>query len=648
LCGVTGIVSNSSRYNTERNKEKWLPQLNQMIQAIQHRGKDGSGFYIDDQGICFLGHTRLSILDLRSVANQPMCSDDGRFVISFNGEIYNYKELRILLEKEGIKFRTNSDTEVLLYSYQVLGKNCLDKLRGIFAFAIWDNLTRKLFAARDHLGVKPFYWFYQKIEGEDVFLFASELKAILSNSFVDRKINLNAFYNYLSFYSINPPDSLIKNIYQLEPGNFLELDSVGLNIEKYWDLQKFKTNEELKDLSQIKTKLREKLLQTIDLQMRSDVDVGAFLSGGLDSATIVGLMSQVTDKKVHTFNISFGAEGQYIDESKLAKNVAIKFGCQHHEVKVSSKEFKDSFEDFIIAIDQPSGDGINSFFVSKFTAQHVKVALCGLGGDEVFLGYRYFQDLVKQQSYQKHFLKNKFLPAFSCFYNNNRLFRSFAYRNKMNFLKFWPAQKEDFYFKSRTLFDAKEQRKLLKNAFVYEPKPWQKFVKNIFDAEKDSLNAFSKAELCWYTPGILLRDSDATSMASTLEVRVPFLDHELVEFLVQIPSQFKIHLNQKVNKPLLANLFDNLLPEQILTYPKRGFEMPIGFWLQDCFSKELDDLRNVRWLNRNQVDKLLSQFNKDPKQYLKVWSLIVLNSWLQEYKVEFACEQEKNFVCSSW
>ncbi len=628
MCGIAGIINFSSE--SVNQKEKNISNLRKMSQSISHRGRDGEGEFFNETSNCFLAHRRLSILDLSSSADQPMRSLDNRFSIIFNGEIYNFKEIKIELEKLDIQFKTTSDTEVLLYAYQVWGRECLKKLRGIFSFAIWDDLNKKLFAARDHLGVKPFYWFYNN--NDKLFLFASELKAILSNVNVKKNINLQAIDQYLSFYSVNPPQTLIQDIFQLESGHYLEFSVDGLKIEKYWDLQDFKTDESLQDLNQIKSNLREKLLQVTELQMRSDVDVGAFLSGGLDSATIVGLMSKLTDKKIHTFNISFGNEGSYIDESGLAKKVASKFNCNHHEVKIGASEFKSNFEEFIKAIDQPSGDGINSFLVSKFTAQHVSVALSGLGGDEVFLGYRYFQDLKNLQNFQSSKIKRKFLPAISKLYKNNKYFRSFAYRNKLDFLKFWPAQKDELYFNGRTLFPENEKQKLLTFNLKNEIKSYGA-IKTIFSSEKDTLNAFSKAELSWYTPGMLLRDCDATSMFSTLEVRVPFLDHKLVEFLLTVPSAFKIQKNQKINKPLLANLFDDLLPPEILTYPKHGFEMPIGFWLKEKFAYELNDLKTVSWLNKNYVEFLLNQFNQNPREYLKVWSLLVLNNWLREYNI---------------
>ncbi|MFH1643568.1 MAG: asparagine synthase C-terminal domain-containing protein, partial [bacterium] len=361
------------------------------------------------------------------------------------------------------------------------------------------------------------------------------------------------------------------------------------------------------------------------------------------------------DKKIHTFNISFGNEGNYIDESSLAKKVASKFNCNHHEVKINSTEFKNNFHDFIRSIDQPSGDGINSFLVSKFTAQHVSVALSGLGGDEVFLGYRYFQDLKNLQSFQASKIKRKFLPAMFKLYKNNKYFRSFAYKNKLDFLKFWPAQKDELYLNNRRLFNEAEKRGLLGNVLKNEivrlvlpvrrsfgeggsvvegcERSNENKIQEIFKTELDELNAFSKAELSWYTPGMLLRDCDATSMFSTIEVRVPFLDHKLVEFLLTVPSEFKIYKNQKINKPLLANLFDDLLPSEILTYPKHGFEMPIGFWLKEEFGAELNDLKSVSWLNKNYVESLLDQFNQNPREYLKIWSLFVLKNWLQEYKI---------------
>ena len=427
--------------------------------------------------------------------------------------------------------------------------------------------------------------------------------------------------------------TFLENVFALMPGHFIEFKDGKLTIERYWDLQKICTEDNCDDLKRVKEQVREKLSEAVGLRMRADVPVGAFLSGGIDSATIVGLMSRMTNMPIKTFSIGFGEEGKYINELPLAKLVAQKFGCDHHELKIDGQFLKKNFDGFIKAIDQPSGDGINSYLISKVASNHVKVALSGLGGDEVFLGYRYFQDLTRLDNWKNSFSRRRLLPFLSYLFNKNRFFRSFAYRNKMEFVRFFGQRDSDLYLESRQLFSEEEKLNLVKDRkfLNFNTLEDAKALLNpIFESKIDELNAFSKAELCWYAPGMLLRDADATSMASTLEVRFPFLDRGLVELLLRIPSKHKIHLNQKINKPLLSSLFKDLLPEEVLKFPKHGFEMPIGFWLLEHFSKELDELENVNWLNGKCVNLLVRDLKRNPKNYLKVWSLLVLHHWLSQ------------------
>jgi len=628
VCGIAGIVSHSKNSS---HVDRFKSDLYKMTTAIEHRGRDGEGHLADERGGCFLGHRRLSIIDLSEGGRQPMATPDGRYRIVFNGEIYNYKELAEDLEREGVSFSSKSDTEVLLYGYLVWNRDCLNKFRGMFAFAVWDSFEKKLFAARDHLGIKPFYWFLKNDSEDKVFAFASELKAFKNVSFLEKRLNFKALFHYLSFYSLNPPMTFWENVFALMPGHFIEFKDGQLTIERYWDIKKICTEDRYDDQEGVKEQVREKLSEAVGLRMRADVTVGAFLSGGIDSATIVGLMSRMASRPIKTFSIGFGKEGKYINELPIAKVVAQKFGCDHHELKIDGQFLKKNFDGFIKAIDQPSGDGINSYLISKVASDHVKVALSGLGGDEVFLGYRYFQDLIRLANWQNSSYRKRLLPFLACGFKKSRLFRSFAYRNKMEFVRFFGKRDADLYLESRRLFSVEEKLNLVKD------RKWlgfdtsegaRKFLNPIFESKMDHLNSFSKAELCWYVPGMLLRDADATSMAFTLEMRFPFLDRGLVELLLGIPSRHKIHLNQKINKPLLANLFKDLLPEEVLRFPKHGFEMPIGFWLLEYFSKELNELENVNWLNGRYVSLLIRDLKKNPKNYLKVWSLLVLHRWL--------------------
>jgi len=635
MCGIAGIVVSSKNGLSNEQKKILEQDIHSMTDVISHRGKDSGNYFIDDNGQCFLGHRRLSIIDLSEQASQPMTSFDGRFQIIFNGEIYNYNEIAEELKSFGIKFSTQSDTEVLLQAYIKWGKDCLNKLRGMFSFAIWDSLNKKLFAARDHLGKKPFYWFCGQADFGKIFAFSSELKSFSKLSFYKKELNLDAVDEYLSFYSINSPDTFFKNIFSLEPAHFLQYCDENLITQRFWDLRDINLNDSL-NFDEIKDRTKNILEESVRLRMRADVSVGAFLSGGFDSATIVGLMSNLTNLPVKTFSIGFEKEGDYINELSLAAMVAKKFGCDHRGFIVTGEQFRKAFDNFIYYIDQPSGDGVNGFLISQFASQHVKVALSGLGGDEVFLGYKYFEDLLKLKTFN-----NKLGFFLAYLFKYNKYFRSFAYRYNLQFLRFYGLKDKDIYLQMRSLFLNDEKNLLVNNKSILKNRYLEKasvLLDKIFDLDSlyDQLNAFSKAELSWYTPGMLLKDSDVTAMAFTLEVRVPFLDKQLVEFLLSVSGKHKTYLGQKYNKPLLVDLFEDLLPKELLNFPKHGFEMPVGFWIIKYFQKELKELENLSWLNKSYVEKLICDFKRNPKNYLRVWSLIVLNKWLQSNNFEIS------------
>ena len=631
MCGIVGLVDASGKIQESSHSERLSYDIRQMLSKIEHRGRDGEGIYQDSTGVCFLGHRRLSIIDTSSASAQPMSITDGRYVITFNGEIYNYRELTGELKAQGIELTSTGDTEVLLQGYRLWGKDVLKKLRGMFAFAIWDRQEKKLFMARDHVGIKPIYWFYSKNLGEELFGFASELKALLALPYSQKKISKQALTHYLQYHFVRPPLTMIEDIFALEPGCYLELQGTELTIQKYWDLFSCKTYEQ-GTYKGIVARVKEALQESVALHLRADIPVGAFLSGGLDSSALVALASQQTDIPLNTFSVGFGREGAYLDETELAEIVAKKYGCKHQKLIIQGNFLKNNFPAFIAAIDQPSADGLNSYLVSMAAGSEVRVALSGLGGDELFLGYRYFKDLAKMQDWQESSFKRMFLPAFSYGYQQSAVMRSLAYKNNMNFLKFWPARQDDLYLKGRTLFSQEELARLvprsLRSEMQYDD------LSELFSTETDFLNGFSKAELAWYTPGVLLRDADATGMASTLEVRFPFLDVELIELMLSIPGSYKVQPNQNVNKPLLVAALEDILPRELFTMPKRGFEMPVGFWLVNNFTRELRALNATPWLSTELTNRLLEQFYKDPRSYLKVWSLLVLKHWINHHQLE--------------
>lgn len=636
MCGIVGFFDGGNKLEREQSHQRLSSELATMALALEHRGQDGQGLYVSPSQQCYLGHRRLSILDRTHASDQPMQSADGRYVITFNGEIYNYKELAVELKKEGVVFITSGDTEVLLYAYIRWGIAALNKLRGMFAFAIFDNQTKKLFLARDQLGIKPLYWFFNQIEGIKLFGFASEIKAILATQQSQKKINRQALAHYLQYHFVKAPLTMVEDIFALEPGHYIELDTQSFKIQKYWDIATFATDVVVNEPQMLVQKVRMALHDSVSLHLRSDIPVGAFLSGGLDSSALVALATEQTSIPLKTFSVGFGKEGAYLDETELALMVAKKYGCDHQKLVIDGKFLRNNFDAFIGSIDQPSGDGLNSYLVSRAAGAEVRVALSGLGGDELFLGYRYFHDLAKMQSWQESLVKRMFLPALSYGYKQSSLMRGLAYKNNMDFLKFWPARQDSFYLKNRSLFSAEEVHRLLPRVLRYEGASLthDQLLETMFMQEKDFLNGFSKAELSWYTPGVLLRDADATGMASTLEVRFPFLDIPLLKLMLSIPGSYKVQADQKTNKPLLVAALGNRLPQELVQAPKRGFEMPVGYWLVNNFTRELRSLPTTPWLSTETVNRLLEQFYKNPKSYMKVWSLMVLKQWITHHQLE--------------
>ncbi|MFC1854311.1 asparagine synthase (glutamine-hydrolyzing) [Candidatus Dependentiae bacterium] len=610
MCGIAGIIKEPFDQNIG------VEVLHKMLDAIEHRGKDGSGVFQDNSGGCFLGHRRLSIIDLSQDASQPMESSDGRFLITFNGEIYNYIELA---KEFGLKGEFG-DTRVLLESFKRWGKDCLTRLRGMFAFAVWDTEKREFFCARDHMGIKPLYWWKNEIDSKNL-IFSSEIKAILASGLVEKVICEKALKEYLRFYCVHPPRTIIKNVFSLPAGHSLTFSvEQGVSISRWYDLSEISVDKNL-DYKESVFGVRETFLDSVDVHLRSDVPVGLFLSGGIDSSALAGAMakSRYIDK-FHTFSIGFDECGSYLDESKVAKIVSNKVGAEHHSVRLKAKDLRKNFEDFIRAIDQPSGDGLNTFFVSKIASDYVKVALSGLGADELFFGYRYMRELPRMINWSRK-LYGKLLIKFLRIAGKLPLGKSLLQRLGTSFARFSGGFR-DIYLGYRSIreIDFEENCDF----------------ERIFGSFDDELNCFSKAEFEFYTAPMLLRDTDSVSMAHTLEVRVPFLDKELMRRVIKIPGKFKLQPKQSPKK-IFVEAMQDILSREVLGLPKRGFEMPVGLWLKDEFKSEIQNLEalNFSALRRENISEEIEQFYANPRCYLKVWSLIVLKAWADMFGVEF-------------
>lgn len=564
-----------------------------------------------------------------------MSNRDGSIWIVYNGEVYNFRALREELKAKGYVFTSDSDTEVILALYEVYGVDMIHKLRGMFAFGIWDSRKQQLFLVRDRLGIKPlFYAPYQK-----GLLFASELRGIVSNGLISKTLNEQALKSYLSFGSVEDPLTIYESIQSLLPGHFLVCSENELKIQKYWDLTFPEIYAQKSEQAWVE-ELRSVLSESIEMRMISDVPLGAFLSGGLDSTGVVGVMHDRSSQPVETYSLGFDMGQDEYDERHFAKQAAEYYGCYHTESCVSLQEIMDTLPHFILSMGQPSVDGLNSFLVSKLTREGVTVALSGLGADELFGGYTSFRFVDRLARFGPFTDK---LPGFFA-----NLARS-ANRRLPDPLRsnwYWMGATGvlgrfeyvgDAYRTIRTLMADDVMKNLtqgLAGDMAHES------VTSIDTADYlHPLNAVSLLELTGYMRNTLLRDIDQMSMAHSLEVRVPFLDHVLVEFVAQIPPELKF--KECGSKYLLVEALRDILPPFVIDRRKSGFNLPYDLWLRhpkmremvaELFSKEA--LKKQSLLNYESVQKLIQRFydskpSKSKNYYLcqKVWQIFVLQYW---------------------
>ena len=627
MCGITGIIGN------QLNTSVYQTAIQKMTDAIAHRGPNSQGLWHDDT--CFLGHRRLSIIDLSEAGNQPFISQDGRYIMIYNGELYNYKDLKFELQRaeHGSKnipyiFKTNTDTEVILASYLRWGTNCMKRFNGMFAFAIWDTVEKKLLIARDRLGVKPLYYQYKN----NTLVFASEIRALIKSEIVDKKINPSAAAEYVQYATVHAPNTILQDVLMLMPGHFLELQHNVLSISSYWNINDYTTAKQ--DLSYKETcnQVTDLLTASVERRLVADVPFGAFLSGGIDSSAIVGLMSKVSSEKIQTFNISFD-EGEF-SEAKYAKQISQKFNTQHHEIKLTPTDFLKQLPEALAAIDHPSGDGPNSYIVSKATKQAgITMALSGLGGDELFAGYDIFKRFYELE--KKSWLN--IVPAKSLvgkFIASQK--KSVQGDKTSEILALDTISGYQAYPINRKLFNQKDYHSLLKNKYNDSNFIFNR-IKNSKTDKNHILSRVSLYEIETYMQNVLLRDADQMSMAVALEVRVPFLDYQLVEFALGIKDEYKY---PHTPKKLLIDALGDLLPNEIVNRPKMGFTLPWKEWLKDDLRDFCEDnmiqFSKRTFVNRESVLIIWNRFlNNDPKiAWSRIWHLVVLNHWINTHDID--------------
>ncbi len=615
MCGISAIIH---PIETHRIRET----LDCMNNSMHHRGPDADGIYINEK--IGLGHRRLSIIDPENSANQPMLSRNKKWVVAFNGEIYNYVELKAN-ELQGVYFQTESDTEVILELFQKYGVECLPKLRGMFAFVLHNIETAETYVVRDRYGMKPLYYSMQK---NGCFI-ASELRALLASDFIPRKLNRTALEEYIETQTVCAPNTLIENVQLLEAGHYLHFNKKETTKHCYYRLLD-DTSYELSDKTNTQELLRSTLRESVAQHMRADVPFGAFLSGGIDSSLLVGLMSEIRTEKINTFQISF--EEEAFDERKYAQLVAKKFGTDHHEINLSANEFLKDIPSAIASIDFPSGDGPNTYAVSKAAKKAgITVAISGLGGDELFAGYPVFQYM---QSIEKSFiLKLSYPLRKSASVALNAISSSRSLRKKAEMLGLQKANLASAYPLVRNVWKAGELIPRTTKHFEIENN-----FNFIFEKNAPLLNRVSAAEIESYMQHVLLRDSDQMSMAHSLEIRVPFLDHTVVELATHLSTNLK---NPTSAKKFLTETFADLLPHEVVNRKKMGFTLPWSVWmkneLRDFTEEGFNELYKQDVINEEVLRKAWSKFvlDSEEKSFISFWHLSVLGHWMKNNRITF-------------
>ncbi len=631
MCGIFGIVARNAR----------IPEgvLESATRSLAHRGPDDSGTILlrDQIGVPMeigLGNCRLAILDLSPLGHQPMHDPKTGSWIVYNGEIYNFRDVREELERAGQIFISHSDTEVLLHAYAHWGEACLQKFRGMFAFAIWDAHLHRLFLARDPMGIKPLYF----AQTDQYFLFASEVRTLLGTGLVPRRVAPAGLANFLTFGSAYDPLTLIEGVHALAAGHMLTWQDGTIQQSCYWDLIDEEENKNAEVGAQgerrVFQQLQPLLEESVRLQLVSDVPVGVFLSGGIDSSALVSVLSR-GGVSPSTFSIVF-REAEF-SESKYSRLVAKQFHTDHHEIAVSQKDVLSSIPDALGAMDLPTTDGVNTFFVSREARRAgVKVALSGLGGDEIFAGYSNFRTVPHMERFAQlwnlvpRLFRNPIADAFSALTppnDQNRKLLSLARDN---------GRIAHPYFLSRMLFTPEQRDRLFplgelstKLAAASQDLSLRRALR------LDPINRVSYLESRCYMLNTLLRDSDFMSMSQGLEVRVPLIDHLLAKTVLALPGRTKLN---RTPKKLLVDALAGSLPDEIVHRPKRGFTLPFEHWMREELRPEIEPVLNAKrisggplhgLLDGNEAARVWADFLSRTVSWSRPWALYVLQRWCE-------------------
>jgi asparagine synthase (glutamine-hydrolysing) len=618
MCGLAGMYNFRSLAPADR------ATVERMTRILIHRGPDDEGFYF--QHALGLGHRRLSILDLSERGRQPMCTADGRFVIAYNGEVYNYVEIRKDLEADGYVFQTETDTEGILALYAQKGPECLQYLNGMFALAIWDSAERTLFLARDRIGIKPLYY----AETADGIVFASEIKALLASQQVSAQVVTVNIDTYLSFGYVPGAETLFQGVRRVLPGEWLQISPDGITSASYWDLE-YAPNHQ-RNPQETAEELRELLLDAMRIHLRSDVPVGVFLSGGLDSSATVALLAETGIHNLETFSVAYHAGAQY-DETPYARLMADRFQTNHHVLYVDPNQFLDCIPRFIWYMDEPVAEApaLSFYLIAKLLREHVTVALSGEGADELFAGYAVYRHMHWVEAYRKlpEGMRSLVEPILDAI-GTERVRKNLR-------LAHLPLEGR---YRGVSNYDPRYKKILYTDAF------WAALATHptsdplaLYYAKTHTLDILTQmlySDLKTWLVDDLLIKADKMTMANSVELRVPFLDYRVVEYAATIPSNMK--LRRGGVKWILKRAMKDRLPSQILTRKKMGFPTPLAFMFERDLSGYLRDLLlspkcvNRQYFKRQAVERLIEENTRKKKDHHRVlWQLIVLEEWHRQF-----------------
>jgi asparagine synthase (glutamine-hydrolysing) len=633
MCGICGFYG----FND-------LHLIKRMTHALEHRGPEQFGYFIDYK--ISLGHRRLKIIDLSEKGKQPIFNEDKSICVVYNGEIYNYKKIREELEKKGHKFDSNTDTEVIVHAYEEYGESCLNKFNGMWGLAIWDSTEKKLFIAVDRLGIKQIYYTKTK----DKFLFGSEIKAILQDQEIKRAVNYDALSQYLTFRYTPFDETLFEGVKKLLPGHYLTYKNNKVEIKKYWDINSENFEPEKNTEKYYQEKVHNLLKNAVQKRLMSDVPLGAYLSGGLDSSIIVGLMSEVSDN-VKTFTVGFEAQEPY-NEMRYAKMVAEHFNTEHYPLMVKA-DAASVLPKAIWHLDEPVSDPtvIAQYLISELTKKHVTVVLTGEGADELFCGYTNYKVMMKTEKYKKflpEFARKKIIPKIVNSTPDKVLDKFFKYassfgeKGKERFSDYMSSldKREESFLLLQSVFDEHEKRKVYgekliakENNLDYVKEKLTPYFKDITGT--NYLNKIVYLDLKTRLPHYLLHKIDKMTMAHAIEARVPFIDYELVEFSFKIPAEMK---SRAGGKYILKKIMEKKLPKQILKRQKQPFLVPLNKWYEEKLKGlapnifENSDIFREKYFKQKAMTNITENYEKSKFYYgRQIWTLLTFAIWHKIY-----------------